>query len=484
LCSLLTYNYRQMADLNEKCAVTGIVGSEEVHAAALAYDTLFAMQHRGSEASGITSQPTDDRMQTHRAPGMVLDVYDQTAITGLAGNVATGHNRYSTSGSKTAHLQPIIDEPLGFSFAHNGNLPETRYLDTFLEHHNLNTRYMNDSERAAAAIALYMRSGHALPDAVELAYPLFRGAFSCVAMHDGLVVAFRDPKGIRPLAYGTFDDGHVVASETCALDTIGALYQREVQPGEMLIMTPDSVTSRQLADPNSKLDMFEFAYFARPDSLLYGQVVNEVRRRFGEQLAEEHPGLAELENPLVVPVPDTSVPAAEGFATTLGLPLTMAIVKNRFIGRTFMQPDQAARTSQLRRKHNIIGPAVEGRDLIVIDDSIVRLNTIPRLVEIARRAGARSVSVLIASPPVRFPDFYGIDTPSQKNLAAANMTVEQMRQRIDTRYLGYLSLWRMVAATGRSAEDFNLSCFNGEYPIGIGHRKKEVTVPVSMEYVN
>jgi amidophosphoribosyltransferase len=231
--------------------------------------------------------------------------------------------------------------------------------------------------------------------------------------------------------------------------------------------------------------MFEFVYFARHDSLLYGQRVNEVRRRFGEQLAEQHPPqMNDSDNVLVVPVPDTSIPAAEGYAEKLGLRHRQAIIKNRYIGRTFMQATDGLRNEQLRRKHNTIPEAIKGRDIILIDDSIVRLNTMPRLVKLAFVSGARSVSVLVASPPVRFPDYYGIDTPQQSELAAANMTVEQMREKTGSRYLGFLSLSRMVKATGLRAEEFNLSCFNGDYPIGIGYRKNEVTAPISMEFAD
>jgi amidophosphoribosyltransferase len=249
--------------------------------------------------------------------------------------------------------------------------------------------------------------------------------------------------------------------------------------------------SRQLAEANKKLDMFELVYFARHDSKLYGQTVNEVRRRFGVELALAHGAMQDDgDNVVVVPVPDTSVPIAEGYAHSLGLKLTQAIVKNRYIGRTFMQPTDDMRTRQLRRKHNIIGDAIKGKDVIFIDDSIVRLNTIPNLVQRAEKIGAKSVSVLIGSPPVRFPDFYGIDTPDQSELAAANMTVEQMRMEIskscekECRYLGFLSLEGMIKATGMPGDMFNLSCFTGEYPIDIGRNKRSIHTPVSMEYVS
>ncbi len=473
-------------EAKEKCAVSAVMSEDpELSASSLTYETLFAMQHRGSEASGMASLLPDGYLESHRENGMVRDVYDEEAIGRLAGSVAIGHNRYSTSGSKLSHAQPVVDESIGFAFAHNGNLPTTEFLETYLSKHNVNTRHINDSEMMGLAIAQQIRNGQALPDAVQLSYPYFKGAFSCVGMHDGMLVAFRDPKGIRPLALGKLEEGYAVTSETCGLDIIGADYEREIAPGEMIVITNDGIESMMLTDSDSKLDMFEFVYFARHDSQLYGQSINEVRRRFGHQLAEQHPPAAEnSDNILVVPVPDTSVPASEGYAEALGLQHRQAVIKNRYIGRTFMQPTNHQRNQQLRRKHNIIPEAVQGRDVIFIDDSIVRLNTIPRLVELAHQVGAKSVSVLIASAPVRFPDYYGIDTPKQGELAAANMTVEQMREKIGCKYLGFLSVRRMVSATNLPAENFNLSCFTGEYPVSIGKRAEEISMPVSMEYAD
>jgi amidophosphoribosyltransferase len=323
---------------------------------------------------------------------------------------------------------------------------------------------------------------------------MFKGAFSCVGMYDNTLFAFRDPFGIRPLALGYFHDSWAISSETCGLDIINAKYDREVKPGEMVIIDEHGkLESKQLAEGMDKLDIFEFVYFARHDSKLYGTTVNEVRRRFGRELALQHGALHDNgENVVVVPVPDTSIPEAEGYAESLGLTNKQAIIKNRFIGRTFMQPTDEARKKQLRRKHNIISDPVRGKDVVLIDDSIVRLNTIPNLVQRMKSIGAKTVSVLIGSPPVRFPDYYGIDTPNQSELAAANMTIEEMRKSMgqdrygedNCKYLGFLSLERMIKATGMPADMFNLSCFTGEYPIDIGRRKQEIKPPVSMEYVD
>lgn len=472
--------------LQEKCAVTAIVtANDDISASELARNTLLAMQNRGAEATGIVSRLADGTLEAQRENGLVHEVYSTEDIRRLAGTQALGHNRYSTSGSKHRHPQPVKDSSIGFAFAHNGNLPVTQRLETDLSINNIRTQTLNDSEMMSHAISQRIRTGHNIVDAVTLAYPLFKGAFSCVAMHDGTTVAFRDSRGIRPLAIGTFDGSYAITSETCGLDIIDATYDREVKPGEMVIITSSGIEGVQLADPNPKLDIFEFVYFARRNSLLYGQRVDSVRRRFGENLAKEHPPLIDdHSNILVVPVPETSTPAAQGYAKELGLDYVDAIEKNRYSNRSFMQPTQKLRRSQLRLKHSVIPELIQGRDVVLIDDSIVRLNTLPRLVEQAYLLGAKSVSTLVASPPVRFPDFYGIDMPSQDELAAANSTIEQMRKKLGSNYLGFLSLSRMVSATGIPADQFNLAAFNGEYPIGIGHHAGSIRTPVDMTFAD
>lgn len=474
-------------EIREKCAVAAVgTADPQFDAAPMVYESLFAMQHRGTEASGIGVQHPDLGTLAHRGRGMVIDVFDHDAFSRLQGGTAIGHNRYSTSGGKNGeHPQPFIETSVGLGLTMNGNIPDTSGLSEYLESKGIKTRYLNDTEMAGQVIAHYLRQGNDLPKSVEFSYPLMNGAFSCVAMRDDVLVAFRDPYGIRPFAFGYTPAGDaVLASETCGLDILDAEYFREVAPGEMIVIGDDrKIESRQLAEGQPKLDIFEMVYFARHDSYLYGQRVNEVRRRFGEQLALEHPPITgKSGNELVVPVPDTSIPAAEGYAQALGLEHSQAIIKNRYIGRTFIKPSQEERLGHLRRKHNVISERVEGRDVILIDDSIVRLNTLPKLVQLVNSLGARSVSALIASPPVRFPDFYGIDIPSQKELAAANLTLPQIKERLGNgrgcNYLGYLSLEGMVQATGLDYEKFNLSCFNGEYPIDIGDRHKDIIVPV------
>ncbi|HUC95800.1 MAG TPA: amidophosphoribosyltransferase [Candidatus Saccharimonadia bacterium] len=466
-------------EAKEKCAVVG-VSIKEGNAAPLVYESLLAMQHRGDEASGIVSRNTSGRIFEHRGEGNVKDVFKTEILARLTGNQAIGHNRYSTSGSKSGHHQPFLDDTVGLSLSMNGNIPDTTKLEVMLSKHGIRTNELNDTEMIGHALALRLRSGLDLATAIEKDYSLFNGAFSCVALHSGSLIAFRDSCGIRPLALGKISGGYAVTSETCGLDIIDGTYLREVEPGEMVIISNGKIKSKQIVKGQKKLDMFEFVYFARHDSQLYGQSVNEVRRRFGEQLAKEYPpSMGDIENTIVVPVPDTSIPAAEGYADSLGLRHTQAIIKNRSIGRTFMQPTNSDRHKQLRRKHNMIPQAISGRDVILIDDSIVRMNTLPRLVESLYVSGARSVTALIASPPVRFPDFYGIDTPNQSELPAAKLSVKKMEMilkngRKNTTQLGFLSIDGMVKATGLKPSLFNLSCFNGEYPIDIGKRKKDI----------
>jgi amidophosphoribosyltransferase len=478
-------------EAREKCAVGGVLLTQEGpdHASALLYETMFAQQHRGDEASGMASRDPGGPLQVHRENGMVKDVYNKETIARLSGSMAVGHNRYSTNGRCDGHPQPVVDESVGLAFAHNGNLPDTTALDMFAERNRLLYRHRNDSEKIGLSIAQHMRTGMDLPEAIEHTTDLMTGAYSCVGTHDNVMFAFRDPHGIRPLSIGHIGENWVFSSETCGLDIVNAKYAREVKPGELVMISDDGkVESRQFAQGTDQLDMFEFVYFARHDSKLYGQTVQSVRKRFGQELAAEHGALySDTSDVVVVPVPDTSIPAAKAYAQALRLERSEdAIVKNRYIGRTFMQPSDEARQIQLRRKHNILADEIRGRDVILIDDSIVRLNTIPNLVDRAIRIGAKSVSVLIASPPVRFPDYYGIDTPDQSELAAANMTVPEMQQAIHTdpkfRYLGFLPLDRMVRATGLEADMFNLSCFTGEYPIDIGQNRRNIYTPVSMQY--
>ncbi len=473
-------------EVGEKCAVVGVSHEEDGSAASrLAGLALFALQHRGVEGSGISTLGPTHEQRWVRKPGMVRDVYQPDDLLYLQGTTAVGHNRYSTNGGRSAHLQPVTSPDIGYALAHNGNFPDLTRMEAYLENRRLITSGLNDSEMFAAAIASKIRRGLEIDKAVQEVQGFAVGAYACVAAYRENLFAFRDPHGIRPLEIGKIDGGIVFASETCALDTIGAEHVRSIEPGELVLAEGGKIVeSYQLQPPESHFDMFELVYFARHDSVQVGERVNEVRRRFGYALAELHPPRTDLANTVVIPVPDTSVPAAEGYAEKTGIPHEAAIVKNRYVGRTFMQPGQESRRRDLSRKHTLISERVRGRDVILVDDSIVRGNTIPNLIKECKNADARSITVLIASPPVRFPDYYGIDTPSQDELLAAHMTVDGMRNSFDIDYLGFLTVDAMVAATGKAAEQFNLAPFTGEYPVSIGAHAANIRAPVSMEYVD
>lgn len=471
--------------LHEKCAVVGVSmkksGTEAAHTA---YRALFALQHRGVEGSGIST--TDGgTIVSVRKPGMVRDVFHSSDIESLVGSIAVGHNRYSTNGNRHAHLQPVLNESIGFALAHNGNIPDTTELEAYLEKRGYITAQYNDSELFGNAIASKLHGGRTFNDAINEISAITSGAYACVATHGGDLVGFRDPHGIRPLEIGELDGGIILASETCALDTVGAVHVRSVNPGEIVtIRGGEIIDSYQFTKGSEQLDAFELVYFARHDSVLLGQRVDVVRRRFGAELAKIHQPKTDKTTTIVTAVPDTSVPAAESYAAELSLPYKTAIIKNRYIGRTFMQPTQASRQDSLRLKHTMIPELIQGKDVVMIDDSIVRGNTLPRLVALARELGAASVTILIASPPIRYPDFYGVDTPSQDELMAANLTIEDMRETIGADYLGFLSVSALVRSTGVEREQLNLAAFTGEYPVSIGSQQATVREPISCEYAD
>ncbi len=455
-------------ELGEKCGVMGVF-TASADASRLVYYGLWALQHRGQESSGIAS--SDGRkLYSHSDTGLVAHVYSEKDLKHLRGQVAIGHNRYATSGGYIGNLQPIVDEELGIAFAHNGNLPSTLALEAFLGQRGIVRTGLNDSQMMAAAIGSYVREGRGLANAVELAWPLFTGAFSCVVMIKDTLVAFRDECGIRPLSLGSLADGFAVASETCAFDTIGAGFLRDIKPGEMLSVSAAGVSSRQLAKSRTKLDVFEYVYFARPDSRVMGRKVNEVRRELGRTLAREYPTPADV----VVPVPDSAIPAALGYAEESGVRFDHGFIKNRYIHRTFIRPTQSMRDREVRTKLNPVPEAIMGKRVIVIDDSIVRGTTTGQIVHMLHGAGAREVHVLVSSPPIRYPDFYGINTPNQNDLIAARMDVEGIRRHIGAESLGFLSFDGMIKATGWPRSKLNTSSFDGVYPIDIGTRLKTV----------
>ncbi len=470
--------------LNEKCGVFGIFG-EGLDVSRLSFYGLFSIQHRGQEATGI-AVADGYGIAHHKGSGLVTQVYSEDNISQLKGHIGIGQNLYSTCKiSNRKHIQPVIVKNGLLALAHNGNLPSTKALQVFLTERGVDTTDHNDSELMAEAIAYYMRQGKKLAEAVEAAFPLFTGAFSLLVMDKSSLVAVRDAYGLRPLSMARINSssgshGVVFSSETCSFNTIGAKYDREVKPGEMIVIGEDGERTVQIVEGKQRLDIFEFVYFSRPDSVLLGQSVYEVRKRSGRELAKEKP----LDVDIVIPVPDTAVPAAIGYAQALKLPMEMALTKNRYIHRTFIQPDQHLRELGVKLKLSPLYEAIKGKKVVLIDDSIVRGTTSQQIVGTLFEAGATEVHFLISSPPVRFPDFYGIDTPVQKDLIAATKTEAEIQKFIGATSIHYLSLDGLLRATGLDPKLFCTSCFTGDYPLDIQERAKEVCFDLAVTKLN
>ena len=448
--------------LREKCGVFGVFG-HGLEAARLVHTGLWTLQHRGQESSGI-SAADGEQIRTHKGAGLVAHVYDEPALAKLTGHAAIGHNRYSTSGgSSSVHAQPVISSQNLLALAHNGNLPSTAALTGFLVSRGIATAGANDSEQMHRALEHELAGGAALDAAIARAFPLFTGVFSLLLLTRNELAAVRDAHGIRPLSIGKVDGGYVFSSETCAIDAVGGTVIRDVRPGEMVIASESGLRSVQLAPEQGKLDIFEFIYFARPDSVLLGRRVNEVRKQLGANLAREHPVPADV----IVPVPDSAIPAAQGYSAVTGIPLDFGLLKNRYIHRTFIRPAQNLRESGVRLKLNPIPEVLRDRRVAVIDDSIVRGTTARRIVAMIRACQAREVHFLVSSPPVRFPDYYGIDTPKREELVAARMGVEEIRDAIGADSLAYLSYEGMIQSTGLPESQFSTSCFSGVYPVPV-----------------
>jgi amidophosphoribosyltransferase len=440
------------------CGVFGI-RSEERDVSRLAYFGLFALQHRGQESAGIAVSD-GERLTVLRDMGLVAQVFNEQQLQALPGEAAIGHTRYSTTGAnRWANAQPLVHHGRARTVAlgHNGNLVNVEELREELIADGVRIGSGSDSEIIAALIA---RDPAPLPDAVASAMRRLEGAYSVTALSEGTLVAFRDPLGFRPLTLGRIGEDWVVASETCALDLIGADVVRDVRPGEVVWVDADDLHAAQaLPTGKNALCIFEHVYLARPDSQLGGVEVHGARVRMGEALAREAPAEADL----VIGVPDSGTPAAIGFSKASGIPFNEALVKNRYVARTFIQPDQAMRELGIRMKFNPLDE-VEGKRIVVVDDTIVRANTTRQLVAILLDAGAAEVHVRISSPPVVSPCFYGIDFPDEDELAAAHRSVEEVRGLIGATSLHYLSVDGMQEATRLPEDAVCRACFTRDYP--------------------
>jgi amidophosphoribosyltransferase len=440
------------------CGVLGICAPDR-DVARLAHFGLHALQHRGQESAGIAVSD-GGRLTVLRELGLVAQVFSEENLSGLRGQLAIGHTRYSTTGGvKWVNAQPIVQHGGARTVAlgHNGNLVNASELRGELD---VKLSSSSDTELIAALIA---NDPQPLPDAVVGAMRRLEGAYSVTALAEGKLLAFRDPHGFRPLVLGRLPDGWVIASETCALDLVGADFDREVAPGELLLVDEAGVESLQAVDrAPGALCIFEFFYLARPDSQLEGVEVHGARVRMGEHLAAEAP----VEADLVLPIPDSGTPAAIGFSRATGIPFSEGLIKNRYVGRTFIQPDQALREQGIRLKFNPLAE-VAGKRVVVVDDSIVRGNTTRQIVQMLFDAGATEVHVRVSSPPITGPCFYGIDFADEEELIASGRTVEDVRESIGATSLAYLSLDGLQAATARPSSALCRACLTGEYPTRI-----------------
>jgi amidophosphoribosyltransferase len=450
------------------CGLFGI-HSPDRDVARLTYFGLFALQHRGQESAGIAVSD-GGRLTTLRDMGLVTQVFDEQKLRGLRGELAIGHTRYSTTGSSQWwNAQPLVQHGSARTIAlgHNGNLTNAAELREALaaDGHALATTA--DTEVIAALIA---NDPAPLADAVAGAMHQLDGAFSVVALSEGKLIAFRDPRGMRPLCLGRLDGDWVVASETCALDLVGAEVEREVKPGELLVID-EQVKARQAVpeDNGGALCIFEFFYLARPDSRLAGVEVHAARVRMGERLAEESP----VEADLVLPIPDSGTPAAIGFSRALNIPFSEGLIKNRYVGRTFIQPDQGLREQGIKLKFNPLAE-VEGKRVVAVDDSIVRGNTTRQIVQMLFDAGAAEVHLRISSPPVIDQCYYGMDFADPEELIAASKTVEEVREHLGATSLAYLSLEGLQASTRRPASQFCRACLTRDYPTAVPRKARKL----------
>ncbi len=449
---------------NEACGVVGI-HAPGVEAANLAYYGLFALQHRGQESAGIAVSE-GDRIVVYKDMGLVSQVFDAEKLSSLSGHLAIGHVRYSTTGASLwENSQPTYKSAgtIEIALGHNGNLINTLELSERAGAGPSRTGPVSTTDTDVIASLIAGSGKETAEEAIMDVLPDLTGAFSLVLMDAGTLFGARDPHGLRPLVIGRLPAGYALASETCALDIIGATYIREVEPGELVSIDERGLRSRRFAPAEPALCIFEFVYFARPDSKLYGKSVYKARYEMGRRLAHEAPAEADL----VMGVPETAAAAAAGYAAASGIPYGEGLVKNRYVGRTFIQPTQLIRQQGIRAKLNPLPEVIEGKRIVVVDDSIVRGNTTAQIVRMLRDAGAREVHLRISSPPIRWPCFYGIDTANRDELIGAWMSVDEICAKIEADSLHYLSLEGMVDATDVPGEKFCTACFSSEYPIPV-----------------
>ncbi|HEU4501827.1 MAG TPA: amidophosphoribosyltransferase [Nitrospira sp.] len=446
---------------HDECAVFGIYGHKE--AANLTYLGLYALQHRGQEASGIVSAD-GDHFHVHKGMGLVADIYNTQTLKNLTGSMAIGHNRYSTAGGQDLkNVQPLT---VNFAFgnlalAHNGNLINAQVLRNELEAYGAIFQSTSDSEVIIHLIA-HSRADTLLARVID-ALSQVRGAFSVVLLTDEGIIAARDPHGFRPLSLGRLRDTYLVASETCAFDLLDAEIVREIEPGELVVLNENGVKSyKPFSAVQPAMCIFEYVYFARPDSKIFGaNAVYATRKALGRQLAQESWVPADL----VIPVPDSGVPAALGYSEGAGIPFETGLIRNHYVGRTFIEPEQSIRHFGVKVKLNAVPEVLHGKRVVVVDDSLVRGTTSRKIVKMIRQAGAKEVHMRISSPPIISPCFYGIDTPTKKELIASSHSAEEIRKYITADSLAYLSLDGMLKSAPGAPDHYCNACFTEQYPI-------------------
>ncbi len=449
---------------HDECGVMGIFSpNPNDNVAQFIYYGLYALQHRGQESAGIAVS-SGSGINAYKKMGLVADVFNDAVLETLKGNIGVGHVRYSTTGdSLEANAQPLVVKYRRgtLALAHNGNLVNANGIREMLEDEGVIFQTSIDTEVIANLMARYHRNG--ISTAVKRVMDIVKGAYALVVMTDDTLVGIRDPFGIRPLCIGKIDETYVLASESCALDTIGAELIRDVEPGEIVIIDKDglkSIKSDKMVKKSACI--FELIYFARPDSYIDGENANSFRFKTGRILAEE----AHVDADRIIAVPDSGIPAAVGFSEKSGIPYGIGLIKNRYVGRTFIQPNQAMREQGVRIKLNVLRKNVEGKRVVVVDDSIVRGTTIKRIVDMLKKAGAKEVHLRISSPPVKYPCHFGIDTPSKDQLIGAIKTVDEIRQMLDVESLAYVSLDGLKKVYHGKSE-YCRACFDGDYPMEV-----------------
>lgn len=460
---------------HDECGIFGVFNRK--NAAKIVSLGLFSLQHRGQESAGIVVSNKIE-LKSYKGMGLVTEIFNEQILAGLPGNIAMGHVRYSTAGaSKIENAQPLVVKSAKgqFAISHNGTLVNAKHLRGQLEKQGAIFQTTSDSEIIAQLMA-YSKM-QSLTDIINDALSEVKGAYSLLIMTPKELVGIRDPLGIRPLCLGSIGNGYVLSSESCALDLIQAKFIREVEPGEIIIINQKGFTCQKVIFPHQyqyklfpsqepiikkSFCVFEHIYFARPDSFLCKRNVYQIRKKLGQQLAIEHPAQADI----VIPVPDSGMSAALGFAETSGIPYQLGLTKNHYVGRTFINPKQSVRNSGVNMKLNPIKEVVADKKIVVVDDSIVRGTTCKKIIKLLRQAGAKEIHLRISSPPIKFPCFYGIDTPVTKELIAATHKIEQIKDFMNVDSIGYLSIKGLLKTVESSeGSEFCLACFNGKYPI-------------------